>query len=139
MEIKNKIYGLVSRLAGEAGLDVCRIRLDDRSRRLFVAVDRPGGVTVEECAELNKKITSGLSGDYFLRVSITVSSPGLDAPLVTAEEFRRKISFTVNIEKVDGTKITGRIAKVENGNVFIEAPLEEKIPLSQIKVGRVVI
>ncbi len=139
MQAEDKIYGLVNKLAKEIGLEVCRVSLNERSRRLFVTVDKPGGVTVEECAELNRKISDRMVGDYFMRVSITVSSPGLDSPLVSEDEFRRKVSFTVKVEKSDGTEITGRLAKVEDGNIFVEAPLEEKIPISQIKKARVVI
>jgi len=136
---EERIYEIVKKEAELLGLEICEIKFNRKAERLKVVVDKEGGVNVEECAGLNRKLLDAFQGPDYLNVNIVVSSPGLDRPLKTLDEFRRKISFTVVIEKTDGTKKTGKILRVDGENVYIAAPLEEKIPVSQIAKARVVI
>ena len=58
-----------------------------------VLVDKVGGVTIQDCARLNRQIgqaleqSEGLTEPYTLEVA----SPGLDRPLVTRRDFERAI------------------------------------------------
>ena len=136
---KAKISEIVKRLASEAGLDICETAYSRRREKLNVVVDKPGGVTVDECAMLSRGISGVLCGEDYANLKILVSSPGLDRPLSTAEEFRRKIAFNVVILKKNGSKMEGRITKVKGNNVFVEGPLEEQVALDDIEEAKVVI
>ncbi len=83
-------------------------RYERGSLYLTVLADRPqGGITLDECAELNRDIgdlieeKSIIMGSYILEVS----SPGLDRPLKTSDDFsrftRQKVKFFLN-EAVNG-------------------------------------
>jgi len=136
---EERIFEIVKKEARLLGLEICEIKFNRKAERLMVVIDKEGGVSVEDCADLNRKLLDAFQGPDYLNVNITVSSPGLNRPLKTLDEFRRKISFTVVIEKTDGTKKTGKILRVDDENVYIAAPLEEKIPVSQIVKARIVI
>ena len=67
---------------------------------LEVLVDRAeGGISLGECAELNKSLAGiveegiGLQGSY----TLDVSSPGLDRPLLTLSDFKRTLGRDLRI------------------------------------------
>jgi ribosome maturation factor RimP len=74
---------------------------------LTLIVDRPGGVTLDECVRINHRIgewldelssqyepgTDFLKGSYFLEVN----SPGLDRPLRTPRDFERAAGQSVRV------------------------------------------
>lgn len=66
---------------------------------LRLRIDRPGGVTVEECAQVSQHIGAWLDvidpfpGPYRLEVS----SPGVNRPLVRREDFERFAGQTARI------------------------------------------
>lgn len=121
------------------GLVLCEVRYSSRKEKINVVCDKPGGIGVDECAELNRKLITYLQGEDFLKVKITVSSPGLNRPLRTIDEFRRKILYNVCIEKKNGAKIEGKIVRVKGNDIFIEAPLEERISFEEVEKARILI
>lgn len=66
---------------------------------LRVYIDGPNGITVDDCADVSYQLSAILdvedpiSGEYALEVS----SPGLDRPLVKAEDFARCIGETIKV------------------------------------------
>jgi len=67
-------------------------RYEGRGLFLRLLVDWPeGGISIEECAGLNREISVMLEEKNILEQPFTleVSSPGLDRPLKTENDFRR--------------------------------------------------
>ena len=60
-------------------------------------VDKVGGVTVEQCAQVNRRIGEALETINFIEGSymVEVSSPGLDRPLVSKRDFERALGEDV--------------------------------------------
>ena len=89
-------------------------------------VDRPGGVTVEECGELSRQASSLLDVEDLIphRYRLEVSSPGLDRPLCKREHFTRFIGVSINLhtrEPFDGRKnFQGVLRGFHNDGVLIE-------------------
>ncbi len=92
---------------------------------LRIYVDKVGGVTVRECADLSKRIGDLLEIENLIphRYVLEVSSPGLDRPLTTPADFKRKIGERVKIflkEEVDGKKeLRGKIKGLEGENLLL--------------------
>ncbi|MFA5145430.1 MAG: ribosome maturation factor RimP [Candidatus Omnitrophota bacterium] len=94
---------------------------------LHILVDRPhGGITMDECAGLNKGISRalderGIPQEYILEVS----SPGLDRPLKTKNDFSRCLKRAARFffsDPVDGKlELEGVIAAVDDSSVYIDA------------------
>lgn len=112
-------------------IDLVALDVQKRPRavNVLVLVDkRPlGGITLEECAALNKMLNARfeelalVDGDY----TIEVSSPGLDWPLATAADFRRAQGRAVKFfltEPLSGrVEISGDVRSVEEDGVVIKS------------------
>lgn len=93
---------------------------------LRVFIDKDSGVTLEECelvsTELSEKLdeTDIIKGAYFLEVS----SPGVERPLKTKEDFQRSIGKNVYVTlyvHIDGEKeFQGVLKSFDNDIAMIE-------------------
>jgi ribosome maturation factor RimP len=148
--LKVKIRSLVE---GE-GLELVELNFFEggSSSILRIYVDKTGGVTLDECANLNRKIGDYLETENLIsrRYLLEVSSPGLDRPLTSIGDFKRKIGEKVKIifkEKDQGpTELIGQIKSVKDDHLILEIQpqklkaneIEEKtIPLNQIAQAKI--
>jgi ribosome maturation factor RimP len=112
---------------------------------LRVYIDKPGGVTVDDCADVSRQLSAildvedPLPGSYLLEVS----SPGLDRPLVTADDFRRYVGETVKVQlrqPIDGRKrFKGRLLEANDERVSVEVDGERfDLVLADVERARLV-
>jgi ribosome maturation factor RimP len=66
---------------------------------LLVAIDRPQGVTLDDCEKVSKSLSALLDQADPLptRYDLEVSSPGAERPLRTIDEYRRFLGRRANI------------------------------------------
>jgi ribosome maturation factor RimP len=122
-------------------------RYEGKNLFLRILVDRlEGGISLGECANLNKEISAILDEKDILQQSyiLEVSSPGLDRPLKAKNDFLRCINRMVKIflkESVNGkSELDGVITKVEEDCVYIDIDNGVvKIPLSKVAKAKQVI
>ncbi len=121
----------------------------DSQRRLILEVlaDRTeGGITLDECATLNREMgeiidkTASLPEDYTLEVS----SPGLDRPLVTTGDFRRAIGRDIRVflkEPLQGRlEHRGVVESVQETDIVIKTETTSvHIPLDKLNKAKQVI
>ncbi|MCX7599924.1 MAG: ribosome maturation factor RimP [Armatimonadetes bacterium] len=116
-----------------------------RRPRLAVYVDRPGGVTLDDCQRISERLSvlldmlDPIPGSY----ELIVSSPGLDRPLVREEDFVRFAGRLASVKRTTsgGKKetIQGRLLGVEAGAVVLQhGETTEAIPLEDIEEAHVV-
>ena len=113
-------------------VDVQYRRAGNRSVLTFV-VDKTGGVTLDDCAEVNRRLghyldseatpagtTGFLQGSYFLEVN----SPGLDRPLRTPKDFERAKGGAIRVawktEAGAGLVALGRLLVVDAEGIDVE-------------------
>ena len=68
-----------------------------------VYVDHPQGINVDDCGQISRQISGVIDvSDLLLPDSYTleVSSPGLDRPLFTLEQFSRFLEHTVKVRLI---------------------------------------
>lgn len=150
---RQEIIGELKNIIGDylkiQGLDLVDLiyRHEGRDLILRILVDRPeGGITMGECANLNKRISNLLDEKDILqtRYIMEVSSPGLDRALKTRNDFlrciNRRVRFFLN-ELINGKiELEGLISKVENDSVYIEFRNKLiEIPLTKINKAKQVI
>jgi ribosome maturation factor RimP len=97
-----------------AGLDVEAIDLTPAGKRrlLRVAVDKDGGVTLDDIADATKEVSRVLDESDVMGeqpYTLEVTSPGTDRPLTMARHWRRNRGRLVKATLVDGGTVTGRI------------------------------
>lgn len=90
-----------------------------------LVIDKRGGVTLDECAAVSRRLSADLDIEDVVpgRYTLEVSSPGLDRPLKTPADFRRKMGESVTLKYKDdeGKRKTakGIIARVGEESVTI--------------------
>jgi ribosome maturation factor RimP len=76
--------------------------------RLAVFIDKPSGITLDECASLSRHLLDQLEGTGFLeKHEIEVSSPGMDMPLVVPQQYSRRIGKEVKVLLNNGAEAKG--------------------------------
>jgi ribosome maturation factor RimP len=114
-----------------------------RELRLTVYIDRPGGVSVEDCARASE-ILSGLldAADPIPSAYVLeVSSPGLDRRLWEPWHYERAVGkkIHVRVRDMERTSYEGRLVEVREGKAVVEERSGRvEIPLSQVTQAWVV-
>lgn len=86
--------------------------------RLFI--DKEGGVTVEDCADVSREVSAILDVEDPIadKYNLEVSSPGLDRPLFTLAQYERyigqEIAIHLRIPVMDRRKWQGKLERIEN-------------------------
>lgn len=102
-------------------------RYEGRDLIVRLLVDKPeGGITLDDCAYLNNEISRILDEKDILqqRYVLEVSSPGLDRPLKTKNDFLRCINkrarFFLN-EPINGRlELEGIITGIRDDSVYVD-------------------
>jgi len=137
-----KIKELISDLFVASNLVLVELKIfRERGKiRLRFLVDRSrGGISLDECTQLNKQISQILDNEQSLDENyiLEVSSPGLDRLLVSIEDFSRVIGKDVRVFLKDPiknkTELIAKVDKIENQNVIFIVNAEDiQIPIDNI-------
>ncbi len=114
---------------------------------LEVLADRKvGGITLDECARLNKELGAILEQSAIISMPfvLDVSSPGLDRPLVTVNDFLRAKGKEIRIflrADVEGRiEYLGTIESVQDDKVVIKTTTKTiEIPFDKVNKAKRVI
>lgn len=96
-------------------LDVEAVELTPAGKRrvLRVAVDKDGGVTLDDVADATREISRVLDDESDVMgempYTLEVTSRGVDRPLTLPRHWRRNVDRLVKVTGADGTEVTGRI------------------------------
>lgn len=124
-----KIRDIAGRVATTHGVEAVEVDLrgGGKSRTLKIVIDKPDGVTHEDCANVSREVSTILDvedavpgGSYTLEVS----SPGLDRKLLAAKDYVRFIGSRIKLmtrEPVDGNRyFEGRLESFADGRLLLE-------------------
>ena len=145
-ELKEKLKSILSPLIQESKIEFVDLDIKGTGPYsiLRIYVDKPGGITLEECARLSSKLSDFLDVEDLIphRYILEISSPGLDRPLISTEDFARKIGEKVKVflKEPLGKKIEleGKIKDLKEGKLFLDEKGEEQIvPLEKILKGKI--
>lgn len=122
--IQTTLESLIEPYLSEQGVELVELALKGTPRRymLRVYVDRPGGITIDSCAELSRGLADVLDthdpiqGSYVLEVS----SPGLNRPLESDKDFKRAIGRLVRLQLEGRGELLGTLAAVEGNRLSIQ-------------------
>ena len=71
------------------GYELVDLQASNGGRMLRLFIDKPGGITVDDCATVSRHLTRVLAVEGIDYERLEVSSPGLDRPLRKGEDFAR--------------------------------------------------
>jgi ribosome maturation factor RimP len=94
-----------------------------KSRVLRIAVDKDGGVTLDDIAEAARAVSGALDdSDVMGEASYTleVTSRGVDRPLTEPRHWRRNRDRLVTATLTDGSQVTGRVGESDDSGATLE-------------------
>jgi ribosome maturation factor RimP len=138
----DQVREVVERVATSSGLEVVEVELKGagKTRMLRIFIDKPAGVTHEDCANLSREVGTILDvedvipGDSYV---LEVSSPGLDRKLARPADYERFTGSRVKLttrNPVNGTKhFEGRLEGFQSGKITLDmsAPRKKKSRLEE--------
>lgn len=123
MVTKEQIRRVAENHISGTGIFLVDVRLSSTGR-ITVLIDRPEGVTIDDCAALSKAI-SGEVGDEIGDYDLNVSSPGLDMPFLVYEQYLKNEGRKVEVVTAAGEALKGTLMNVTRGG--FELSSEKKI------------
>jgi ribosome maturation factor RimP len=143
---KEELISLIAPVLTDLGIDLIDVQYVPRRHRsiLRVFADETGGIGLDRCAQASRAISDILDrkdavpGSYVLEVS----SPGIDRPLKTKQDFARHVSRWIKVfyyENDQIREIAGRIAKVGDEKLELSTGADENlsIPFTRIHMAKV--
>lgn len=104
-------------------------------------IDKPGGITVDDCELVSRAANDILDEQDFIEESYVfeVSSPGLGRPLKKEKDFKRSLGEEVEIRTyraIDRQKeFTGILCAYDENTVTIELDDEEKMQIARTDIA----
>jgi ribosome maturation factor RimP len=119
--IESEIAGPLTAL----DLDVEAVEITPAGKRriLRIAVDKDGGVTLDDVADATRQISSVLDESDAMGeqpYTLEVTSRGVDRPLTLPRHWRRNVDRLVKVTTTDGETLEGRIATSDDGAACID-------------------
>lgn len=93
--------------------------------KIFVEVDSPQGININDCKSVSKKIESDFDREQE-DFELTVSSPGLERPFKVFEQYLKNIGRNVAIDLTDGTTLSGKLKNADENKIAVESVTKEK-------------
>jgi ribosome maturation factor RimP len=145
--IARQVFAIAEPLCESEGVELVFVEFHSETtgRVLRLFVDKPGGITLDDCAAVSRQLTDILDvsleevGPY----SLEVSSPGPERPIGKVDDFNRFKGKKIRVQTsrpIDGRKnFTGILAGFLDGRVNLTIDkLTVTIPHTSIKRARLI-
>ena len=117
----------------------------ENGQTLRVYIDKAEGIVLEDCAAVSRQLNAVLDVEDTIKSAyqLEVSSPGVDRPLFTEEQFRDQLKEVIRVKMADGVdgrrNFKGELVAVKTGVVTVEVDgLDYELPLDDIDQAYVV-
>ncbi len=133
----NTIREIAGRVATAHGVEVVEVEMrgGGKARTLRITIDKPQGVTHDDCANVGRELSTILDvGDAVPGAAYTleVSSPGLDRKLERPQDFERFTGSRIKRMRrapVNGNRhFEGRLESFQDGRLLLETITGKKRP-----------
>jgi ribosome maturation factor RimP len=144
---KEELERMIAEIIEDAGFEFVEMKLARHGKHhaLRVFADRQGGINLDQCGMLSRTLGRKLDeiDPFDHSYTLEVSSPGLDRPLTTINDFRRRIGENVRTQLRDPIEkklqIEGRLTGVTDDTLVFETRHGTiELPIDQVKSGKIV-
>lgn len=147
LKLAPRIRDLIREVVQDEGYELVHVEFASggSSPVLRIYADRPGGITLSDCAELSRRIGVFLDVEDMIpgRYVLEVSSPGIERPLFSERDYERfkgqEIRLTTT-EKIENRRnFKGTIEEFQAGVLTLRCdPEVYEIPFEMIKKSNLV-
>jgi ribosome maturation factor RimP len=137
--IEDRIAETLTQPLASLGLDVEAVEITPAGKRriLRVAVDKDGGVTLDDVAEATRAVNAVLDESDVMGeqpYTLEVTSRGVDRPLTLPRHWRRNATRLVKVTPHEGAAFTGRVtASDEEGATLEVSGRERRVAYADVK------
>jgi len=122
--VADRVERALEPAVSDRGLDLELVDVQPAGRRrvVRVLVDRDGGISLDEVAELSHYLSEVLDASDAMGDQpyvLEVSSPGVDRPLTLPRHWRRAKGRLVIVQLTDGGTIAGRVLRNTDENCVL--------------------
>jgi ribosome maturation factor RimP len=128
---------------GQLGLDLEAVDLTSAGKRrvLRVAIDKDGGVTMDDIADATREVSRVLDETDLMgqqAYTLEVSSPGVDRPLTLPRHWRRNTGRLVKVKLREGEPTTGRIRGTDEAGAVLEVDgTERRVEYAEVQKAKI--
>jgi ribosome maturation factor RimP len=120
-----RLENVVEPAVAGMGYELVDVQASNGGRFLRLFIDKPGGVTVDDCAAISRHLTRVLAVEGIDYERLEVSSPGLDRPLRKEADFARFAGHRADIrmrtaDPAGRRRFVGMLRGAEAGQVSLE-------------------
>jgi len=106
---------------------------------IAVQVDRPDGISIDECVQISRFLNESLDRDEE-DYSLEVSSPGLGSAFRVKQQYEKNLGRDIEVLYTDGIKAKGILQKVTDKGVVLSVRGDHKeIGFEEIKTAKAII
>lgn len=147
MSVQDKLETLIDPIVESFGCQLWGVeyRPLKNSALLRVFIDKEGGVSLDDCADISYQLSGMLDVEDPIQLAYTleVSSPGIDRPLLKPEHFQTYVGESVKIRlqwPVDGARnFRGQIQSADEAKIKLEQDGEVvELPYAAITKARLI-
>ncbi len=143
-EIINSVRTLVAPVVESEGMELVDIEFKKEGKTWYlrIFIDKPGGVTLLDCEKVSREVGVLLDIEDIIDRSYTleVSSPGLDRPLKTKEDYLRFQGKLVKIKtfsSINGQKVfSGYLQGMRDDKVRIRTKSNQEIEIPYENISK---
>ena len=123
--VRDRIQAELTDPLGALGLDIEAVEVTPAGKRRIVriAVDKDGGVTLDDVAEATRAVSAVLDESDVLGempYTLEVTSRGVDRPLTLPRHWRRNADRLVKATLADNSVVTGRVTDSDDEGVTLD-------------------
>ena len=134
-EYEKKTEEFLTPILEKKGLKLWDVVFEKEGKEYYLSayIDKPGGVTVDDCEEVSREMNEILDREDYIKENYTfvVSSPGLDRPLKRERDFINSIGRSVEIKTykaIDGMKeFTGVLKAFDKDTVTVDEGSSQRV------------
>jgi len=123
--VSHTLEGILEPTLVGLGFELVDMQVSSRGRFLRIFMDKPGGITLEDCAAVSRHLSRVLEVEGIDYDRLEISSPGLDRPLRKPADFARFAGQRVDVRMrlADATgrrRFVGLLRGVEGATATVE-------------------
>lgn len=134
--IETEVENIVEKLLENTALELVAVDyVKERDWYLRVFIDKEGGVDLDDCQDLSRKLEEILDGQDLIKTSyiLEVSSPGLDRELKKPKDFQREMGKDIDVSlfaPMNGKKVvTGALTAYDGESIQVD---DMAIPMDKV-------
>lgn len=95
--------------------------------RLAVFIDKPSGISLDECTAMTRYLLEQLEPTGFLEShDVEVGSPGMDSPMMVPQQYLRRIGREIRVFTADKREIKGILEHADDNGIRLKEQVSRR-------------